>query len=105
VQVAILPRFVSLDGDVALQMVVPGVVSVLLGLPILVAYGFASALPARSVHGRLIERIEGIGGGIPVRPEGTLATSPRGSQFRQRAPARSGSPSVLGGYDVTMLTS
>ena len=41
--VAILPQFITPEGNVALQLVVLGVTSVLLELPILVAYGFAAA--------------------------------------------------------------
>ena len=77
--VAILPQFISPDGNVALQMMVLGVVSVLIELPILVAYGSASALSARVMRERLIEWIEGIGGGILVGLGGALATSQRGS--------------------------
>jgi len=77
--VAILPQFISPEGDVALQMIVLGVVSVLLELPILVAYGVASALSAKLMRERLIEWIEGIGGGILVGLGGALATSQRGS--------------------------
>ena len=77
--VAILPQFINPDGNVALQMVVLGIVSVLLELPILVAYGAASALSARVMRERLIEWIEGIGGGILVGLGGALATSQRGS--------------------------
>ena len=77
--VAILPQFVSPDGNVAIQLVVLGVVSVLLELPILVAYGAASALSARVMRERVIEWIEAIGGGILVALGGALATSQRGS--------------------------
>ncbi len=77
--VAILPQFISPDGNVALQLVVLGVVSVLLELPILVFYGLASALSARLMRDRVIEWIEAVGGGILVALSGALATSQRGS--------------------------
>ena len=73
--VAILPQFVSLDGNVATQLVILGVVSVLLELPILVFYGFASALSARLMKERVIEWIEAVGGGILIALGGALATS------------------------------
>jgi len=77
--VAILPQFISPDGDVALQLVVLGVVSVLLELPILVVYGAASAFSARVMRERVIEWIEAAGGSILVALGGVLATSQRGS--------------------------
>lgn len=77
--VAILPQFVSPDGNVALQLVVLGVVSVLLELPILFFYSFASAISARLMRERVIEWIEAVGGGILVALGGALATTQRGS--------------------------
>ncbi len=77
--VAILPQFISPDGNVALQLMVLGVVSVLLELPVLVFYGLASALSARLMRDRVIEWIEAVGGGILVALGGALATSQRGS--------------------------
>ena len=73
--VAILPQFVTPDAGVAMQMVVLGVVSVLLELPILVVYGAASAFSAHLMRERLIEWIEGIGGGILIGLGGALAAS------------------------------
>lgn len=73
--VAILPQFISPDGNVATQLVILGVVSVLLELPILVFYGFASALSARLMKERVIEWIEAVGGGILIALGGALATS------------------------------
>ena len=58
-------------------MLVLGVVSVLLELPILVFYGLASALSARIMKERLIEWIEAIGGGILIGLGGALASSQR----------------------------
>ncbi|WP_299083941.1 LysE family translocator [uncultured Ruegeria sp.] len=72
--VAILPQFISPDGNVATQMVILGVVSVLLELPVLVFYGFASALSARLMKERVIEWIEAVGGGILIALGGALAS-------------------------------
>ncbi|WP_152912387.1 LysE family translocator [Candidatus Rhodobacter oscarellae] len=77
--VAILPQFISPDGNVAAQLVILGVVSVLLELPILVFYGFASALSARLMKERVIELIEAVGGGILIALGGALAASQRRS--------------------------
>ncbi len=76
--VAILPQFISPEGNLPLQMAVLGVVSVLLELPILVVYAAASAFSARVMRERLIEWIEAIGGGILVALGGALAASQRG---------------------------
>lgn len=73
--VAILPQFISPDGNVATQLVILGVVSVLLELPVLVFYGFASALSARLMKERIIEWIEAVGGGILIALGGALAAS------------------------------
>jgi len=73
--VAILPQFISPNGNVATQLVILGVVSVLLELPILVFYGFASALSARLMKERVIEWIEAVGGGILIALGGALASS------------------------------
>ncbi len=73
--VAILPQFISPDGNVATQLVILGVVSVLLELPILVFYGYASALSARLMKERVVEWIEAAGGGILIALGGALATS------------------------------
>ena len=73
--VAILPQFISPDGNVATQLVVLGVVSVLLELPILVFYGYASVLSARLMKERVIVWIEAVGGGILIALGGALATS------------------------------
>lgn len=75
--VAILPQFVTPGDDVALQLAVLGIVSVSLELPILIAYGAASAYLARLIHERIIEWIEAIGGGILIGLGGALARSPR----------------------------
>ncbi len=76
--VAILPQFISTEGNVAFQLVVFGLVSVLLELPILVFYGFASALSARVMREKVIEWIEAVGGGILIALGGALASSQRG---------------------------
>ncbi len=73
--VAILPQFISPDGNIAAQLIILGIVSVLLELPILVFYGFASALSARLMKERVIEWIEAVGGGILITLGGALATS------------------------------
>lgn len=73
--VAILPQFISPDGNVATQLVILGVVSVLLELPILVFYSFASALSARLMKERVIEWIEAVGGGILIALGGALASA------------------------------
>ena len=73
--VAILPQFISTEGSVVTQLVILGVVSVLLELPILVFYGFASALSARLMKERVIEWIEAVGGGILIALGGALAAS------------------------------
>ena len=75
--VAILPQFVAPDGNVAAQMAVLGVVSVLLELPILLVYGAASAVSARLMTERTIEWIEALGGGVLVALGGALASSRR----------------------------
>ena len=64
--VAILPQFISPDGNVALQLTILGVASVLLELPILVAYGLVSAGSAKIMKKRVVEWIEGIGGAVLV---------------------------------------
>lgn len=60
--VAILPQFISPGDNVAGQLVILGILSVLLELPILLAYGFASSKSAALMKARLVEWIEGIGG-------------------------------------------
>jgi len=73
--VAILPQFISPDGNLGTQFVMLGVVSVLLELPVLVFYGFASALSARLMKERVIEWIEAVGGGVLIALGGALAAS------------------------------
>ncbi len=73
--VAILPQFVSPEGNFATQLVILGIVSVLLELPVLAFYGFASALAARLMNERVIEWIEAVGGGILIALGGALAAS------------------------------
>lgn len=75
--VAILPQFVNPDANIVSQMIVLGVVSVLLELPILAAYGAASALSAKLMRERVVELIEGIGGSILVGLGLALAGSQR----------------------------
>ena len=75
--VAILPQFISPDGNLALQMGVLGVISVLLELPILVIYGFASAFSARVMRETIIEWIEAVGGTVLISLGFALASSDR----------------------------
>lgn len=62
--VAILPQFIDPTGNVSLQLVVLGVVSVLIELPILLFYAAAFTLSARIMKDHVITWIEAIGGGI-----------------------------------------
>ena len=64
--VAILPQFIDPTGNVPLQLVVLGVVSVLIELPVLLFYAAAFTLSARIMKDRVITWIEAIGGGILV---------------------------------------
>jgi len=64
--VAILPQFINPEAHVASQLFILGIVSVLLELPILAFYGFASSKSAAIMKEKLIEWIEGIAGGILV---------------------------------------
>jgi len=64
--VAILPQFINAEAHVASQLLILGIVSVLLELPILASYGFASSKSAAIMKERLIEWIEGIAGGLLV---------------------------------------
>ena len=65
--------------NIAFQLVVLGILSVLLELPILVFYGLASALCARVMRETVVEWIEAAGGGILVALGGALAISQRGT--------------------------
>ncbi len=71
--VAILPQFISPEGNVAGQLLVLGVVSVFLELPILVFYGAASARSAAIMKQRVVDWIEGVAGGLLVAMGGALA--------------------------------
>lgn len=64
--VAILPQFITPEGNVASQLFILGVVSVLLELPILAFYGFASSKSAAIMKETVIEWIEGFAGGLLV---------------------------------------
>ncbi len=75
--VAILPQFVISDGHILFQMSVLGTVSVLLELPVLLAYCTISTLSVRLMRERIVEWIEGIGGGILIALGGALAFSRR----------------------------
>lgn len=69
---AILPQFITPGGNVALDMTILGAVSVLLELPILVAYGAAASLSVQVMGERPIAWIEGIGGGVLIALGGGL---------------------------------
>lgn len=75
--VAILPQFVSTDGNVAGQLIILGIASVLLELPILVFYGLASSKSAKWMTAKTVDWIEGIGGVILVSMGAALATYKR----------------------------
>jgi len=64
--VAILPQFIAPEGNVALQLTILGIISVLLELPILIIYGLLSAKSASVMKERVVEFIEGIAGGILI---------------------------------------
>ena len=71
--VAILPQFITPDENVGQQLVVLGIISVVLELPILIFYGFASSKSAALMTVRVIEWIEGVAGGILICMGGALA--------------------------------
>jgi len=71
--VAILPQFISPEGNVAGQLVILGIVSVLLELPILVVYGLASSKSAKLMKAHVVEWIEGMGGAILIAMGAMLA--------------------------------
>ncbi|MEL7213403.1 MAG: LysE family translocator [Pseudomonadota bacterium] len=75
--VAILPQFIDPAGNVPLQLVILGVVSVLIELPILVFYAAAFTLSGRIMKDRVIAWIEAIGGGILVMLGVALARTSR----------------------------
>ncbi|VAW21076.1 hypothetical protein MNBD_ALPHA11-1762 [hydrothermal vent metagenome] len=71
--VAILPQFISPEGNVAGQLFILGIVSVLLELPILVVYGLASSKSAKLMKVHVVEWIEGMGGAILIAMGAMLA--------------------------------
>ena len=71
--VAILPQFIVPEGNVPLQLFIMGVLSVLLELPILIFYGFASAKSAAALKERVITWIEGVAGGLLIAMGAALA--------------------------------
>ncbi|MCF6320344.1 MAG: LysE family translocator [Rhizobiaceae bacterium] len=71
--VAILPQFITPENNVALQLVILGVVSVAIEIPILLAYGFASSKSAALMKAQVVDWIEGIGGGILIGLGAALA--------------------------------
>lgn len=75
--VAILPQFVDPNADVVTQMVVLGVISVMIELPVLAAYVVASAYSARLFKNQALHFVDGLGGGILIAIGVTLVTSQR----------------------------
>lgn len=75
--VALLPQFVTPGEGVAMQLVLLGVVSVLVELPILVAYALLAAASTRFIRARVILWIEGVAGGILVGLGAALAAARR----------------------------
>ncbi|TNB48364.1 LysE family translocator [Martelella lutilitoris] len=75
--VAILPQFVNPTGDVAMQMVVFGGISVMLELPILLIYALAFSALARVVTERAVAWLEASAGGILVMLGAALALQKR----------------------------
>ena len=71
--VAILPQFVSPDGNVAAQLTILGIVSVLLEVPILLAYGLAASKSAALMRAHVVDWIEGCAGGLLIMMGGALA--------------------------------
>lgn len=72
--VAILPQFITPDEPVAIQMLILGVVSVALELPILIGYAAAFAFAASLINARMVQRIEALGGGVLIGLGATLAS-------------------------------
>ncbi len=70
--VSILPQFITPGEDVAQQLIVLGIASIVLELPILVFYGVASAKSAALMKERVIEWVEGVAGGILILMGGAL---------------------------------
>lgn len=73
--VALLPQFVSPDADVAAQLLVLGLVSVLVELPVLVAYALLASASLRWLRGAAIHWLEGGAGAILVGLGAALALS------------------------------
>jgi len=71
--VAILPQFITPGENVGQQLIILGIVSVSLELPILMFYGFASSKSAALMKERVIEWIEGVAGCILIFMGGALA--------------------------------
>jgi len=71
--VAILPQFISPEGNVAVQLIILGIASVLLELPILLFYGFSFAKAAVFMKELIVERIEAVAGCFLILMGGALA--------------------------------
>lgn len=75
--VAILPQFVTPSGDVATQLLILGVASVALELPILAMYALAFSRLARLLRETVVLWIEGVAGGLLIALGAALAIARR----------------------------
>ncbi|WP_343562399.1 LysE family translocator [Kiloniella sp. b19] len=76
--VAILPQFIDPGaGDVALQLLILGVVSISLEIPILLVYGLASSSLAARLKQKALDWLEAVSGSVLVALGGLLALSKR----------------------------
>lgn len=73
--VALLPQFVAPEGDIAVQLIVLGIVSVLVELPVLVLYALLASASLRWLGGRVMAWIEGGAGAVLVGLGAVLALS------------------------------
>lgn len=72
--VAILPQFLVPGDGVSLQLLTLGAISLLLELPILVAYGAAASWGARAMSSARLAWIEGAAGGLLIAAAAGLLT-------------------------------
>jgi threonine/homoserine/homoserine lactone efflux protein len=73
--VALLPQFLAPEGDVATQLVLLGIVSVLVELPVLVAYALLASASLRWLSAPLMRWVEGGAGALLVGLGAALAPS------------------------------
>jgi len=73
--VALLPQFVSPEGNVAAQLLLLGVVSILIELPVLIAYVLIASASLRWLRGTAVRWLEGGAGAILVGLGAALALS------------------------------